>query len=239
MKPNYGLDAPDVVRRLCFIGLAVLLLGLGCILAQDRWRPLRWVTWPVLESGAMLIITGLVMIWGSKIGKLRLRDRLLNRMNWRGDERVLDVGCGHGLFLIGAAKRLASGMATGIDLWQTEDQAGNSAEATFRNAELEGVKDRVKLRDGDAREMPFDNLSFDVVLSSWALHNIYDETGRRRALEEIVRVLKPGGRLLIVDIRHTREYADALRALNMADVAVSRPNFIFFIPTRSVTATKP
>ena len=71
--------------------------------------------------------------------KFRARDALLNAVSWRGDEQVLDVGCGHGLLLIGAAKRLSSGRATGIDIWQDVDQANNSAAATRRNAELESV----------------------------------------------------------------------------------------------------
>lgn len=50
---------------------------------------------------------GLIMIWGSKVGKRLLRDKMIDSISWRGDEKVLDVGCGHGLMLIGAAKRLA------------------------------------------------------------------------------------------------------------------------------------
>ncbi len=150
------------------------------------------------------------MFWGSKFGKLRLRDKIISSIPWRGDERVLDVGCGHGLMLIGAAKRLTSGKAVGIDLWQKEDQSDNSREATLQNVHLENVTDRIELLDGDARKLPFADKSFDVILSSWAIHNIYDRAGRETAIHEIVRVLKPGGRLLIADIRHTAQYARVL-----------------------------
>jgi len=127
------------------------------------------------------------------VGKLRLRDRVIAAIRWRGDERVLDVGCGHGLMLIGAARRLSTGKAVGIDIWQQEDQAGNSMASTQMNARIEGVEGRVELRDGDARKIPFADGTFDVVLSSWALHNIYDAPGRETALREIARILKPGG----------------------------------------------
>jgi predicted RNA methylase len=46
----------------------------------------------------------LLLLWSSLFGKFRARDALLNAVPWRGDEQVLDVGCGHGLMLIGAAK---------------------------------------------------------------------------------------------------------------------------------------
>ena len=140
--------------------------------------------------------------------------------------------------LIGAAKRLKSGKAVGIDLWQVEDQAGNSRKATWRNVVAENVQDRVELHDGDARKLPFPENSFDVVLSSWALHNIYDAPGREAALREIARVLKPGGRVAIIDIRHTAEYAAVLRQAGIAGVQRKGPNFLFVIPSYSVTAGK-
>src|SRR3546814_19951441 len=96
------------------------------------------------------------MLWGSKIGKVRLRDKVLATLPWRGDERVLDVGCGHGLMLAGAAQRLLTGRVIGIDIWRSEDQARNSPEATLRNMRLEGVSERVEVRTADARDLPFD-----------------------------------------------------------------------------------
>ena len=104
----------------------------------------------------------------------RFRERLLDSIPWRGDERVLDVGCGRGLMLIGAARRLTSGRATGIDLWQSEDQSGNRPETTRSNAAAEGVADRVEILTGDARKLPFEPGTFDFVVSSWALHNLYE-----------------------------------------------------------------
>ncbi len=69
---------------------------------------------------------------------------------------------------------------------------------------IEGVADKVEVQTGDARKLPFDDASFDVVLSSMALHNIYNAGERQTAVREIARVLKVGGRVLIVDVRHTQ-----------------------------------
>jgi arsenite methyltransferase len=237
-KPNYGFDAPDVVRRFLLFGGVMFLAGVTAVFISNRFPIARWFGGPFLGVGCSFLGTSAIMIWGSKVGKLRLRDKYIASLSLKGNERVLDVGCGHGLMLLGAAKKLMTGRAVGIDLWQTEDQAGNSREATLQNAQFEGVKERVELHDGDAQQMPFEKESFDVILSSWALHNIYDAAGRRRALEEIVRVLKPGGRLLIADIRHAREYANVFRELRMTEVNVSGPTFTFVIPSRCVTARK-
>jgi hypothetical protein len=87
-----------------------------------------------LYAGLSWIASALIMIYGSRVRKLALRDRLLDELALRGDERMLDVGCGRGLMLLGAAQKLPRGRAFGIDLWQTVDQSGNSPEATQRNA---------------------------------------------------------------------------------------------------------
>src|SRR5207253_5528466 len=160
-----------------------------------------------LSCGAM----ALWMIYDSRIGKIRERDTYLNKIHWNGNERVLDVGCGLGLFLIGAAKRLSTGRAVGIDKWQQEDLSGNNAAGTLSNAMIEGVPDKVEVHTGDARKLPFDDASFDVVLSSMALHNIYNAGERQTAVREVARVLKSGGRVLILDVRHINQYAATLR----------------------------
>ncbi|MBV9211155.1 MAG: class I SAM-dependent methyltransferase [Acidobacteria bacterium] len=239
-RADYGIDAPKVLLRFVIIGVVGLLAASILFYTGLTKRSALAVSFEntFLWGGLSCLLTAAVMFWGSKRGKLSLRDRVINSIEWRGDERVLDVGCGHGLMLIAAAKRLTSGRAVGIDLWQKEDQAGNSREATLENARLEGVAERVELRDGDARELPFADDSFDIILSSWALHNIYEKEGRARAIKEIARVLKPGGQVRIVDISHTKEYADTLRASGMQEVKLSSPNFIFVIPTRTLTAIK-
>jgi ubiquinone/menaquinone biosynthesis C-methylase UbiE len=152
------------------------------------------------------------MVWTSRFGKIRERERLLDRLRWSGGERVLDVGCGRGLMLVGAAKRLTTGSATGIDIWQSEDLSGNRPEAPLENAKREGVADRVAVETADMRKLPFPDASFDVVVSSAAIHNLYDAADRRKAIAEIARVLKPGGRAVVDDIRHGREYAAAFAA---------------------------
>jgi hypothetical protein len=83
-----------------------------------------------------------------------------------------------------AAQHLTSGRAVGVDLWRTIDQSGNSAEATQRNAVAEGVADRIELHTGDMTALPFEDNSFDVVVSSLAIHNISGRAGREKAIDE-------------------------------------------------------
>ena len=153
-------------------------------------------------------------------GKRAIWAQLLDELGLRGDEHVLDVGCGRGAVLILAARRLP-GRAVGADVWRRRDQSGNSRAATERNAVAEGVRDRVELVDADARDLPFASASFDLVVSSLAVSNIREAGGRAQALREAVRVLRPGGRLRIVDDGADR-YAAVLRDAGCTDVAVRR-----------------
>jgi arsenite methyltransferase len=143
-------------------------------------------------------------------GKFVVWDDLLDQLAWTGGEHVIDLGCGRGAVLIAAAARVPRGRAVGVDLWRSVDQSGNAAAATRANAAAAGVADRVDLATADLVDLPFPDASFDVVLSALAIHNIHTRDGRRRALDEAVRVLRPGGHLIIVDIGHTRDYSKQL-----------------------------
>jgi SAM-dependent methyltransferase len=211
-RPNYGLDAPRAVRNLFIVAaLGIISLITRLLGVWSRHDLIAVIARPLIGAGLSCAAMGLWMVYDSKIGKLREREDYLDKIVWRGDERVLDVGCGLGLFLIGAAKRLKTGRAVGIDLWQAEDLSGNTPAGTLNNATIEGVADKVEVHTGDARKLPFDDASFNVVLSSMALHNIYNADERQTAVREIARVLKSGGRVLILDVRHTNRYATTLR----------------------------
>jgi arsenite methyltransferase len=240
-RTDYGIDAPDVVRNLFVIGAVGVIFAALLTLAESHGHFIfiRFLLAPLWFIGISFVLQGFVMLWGSKVGKLRLRDKLIASIPWRGDETVLDVGCGRGLLLIAAARQLRSGKAIGVDIWQSEDQSGNSPDATLQNIRLENVADRIELKDADARKLPFPDNTFDVVLSSWAIHNIYSTSGRETALGEIIRVLKPGGRVAIVDIRHVPQYAEFLIRHNLLDIQQSRPSYLFVIPTLTLTARKP
>jgi arsenite methyltransferase len=189
--------------------------------------------------GVTFAMIAVIMVWSSRITKHKVIRRILDSIPWRGDESVLDVGCGRGLFLIAAAKRLKNGKATGVDIWRSEDLSGNTAEAALNNAKAEGVANRIKIENTDARKLPFGANSFDVVVSSLAIHNIDGSTERAKALREIARVLKPGGYLAILDIFHTGEYAKLLGQLGLSDVQLSPLTFLWCVPTRTLTARKP
>ena len=169
---------------------------------------------------------------------MRARDQLLDGLQLQGDETVLDVGCGRGLLLIGAAKRLPRGRVLGIDLWSQEDLGDNRKDATLTNARAEGVAERIEVVDGDMRKLPFADASIDAVVANLSIHNIYSRDGRREAIDEIVRVLKPGGKVALMDFEHVKEYAEDLQTAGMQDVGVSGRSFWIYPPVRIASGNK-
>ena len=142
------------------------------------------------------------------------------------------------LMLIGAAKRLKSGKATGIDIWSAEDLSGNSADATVANARAEGVMDRVKIENGDARRLQYANATYDIVVSSLCLHNIDDATARTKALDEILRVTKPNGHIAIFDIFHADAYAKHFESAGAEIVQQSSRIWLWLVPGRWLIVRK-
>jgi len=240
IRPNYGIDAPAVLRNLFLFGVLCLLLGVflptDLHLGQVNFRLRPGFLW----TSFFLLVEGFLYLLYVKVGKFHHRDFMLSLHNWRGDEQVLDVGCGRGLLLAGAAKHLtAGGHATGIDIWSTEDLSGNAEAATRHNLELEGVASRCTLVSQSAAEMPFPDASFEVIVSNLCLHNLYDRSSRTAALHHIVRVLRPGGIALISDYKRTGEYATEFRKLGLQVEKKRGSLWATFPPLTIVVARKP
>lgn len=227
MKPDYGIDAPGVVRNLAVVGGILVLVAIAAFLGYLP-RVLVWnvggatIGFPLIQAPLSAAIGMLIgagwMYFGSKYGKVKERETFLDRVRWSGRERVLDVGCGRGLLLVGAAHRVKDGVAVGIDIWQAEDLSGNRAEVPLENAEIEGVRASAVVSTADMRKLPFRDGSFDLVTSRAAIHNLYDAADRDEAIREIARVLKPGGGALIMDIRHLSQYARRFHEHGCPDV---------------------
>jgi arsenite methyltransferase len=237
-RGDYGYDAPYFPVIFGFLSVAA---GLGATIfwRQGLIRPAMQMT---LYFVFFLANTS-SFLYTTRRGKFLEWDRILDQLHLHGGEGVLDMGCGRGAVLTAVARRLTTGRVTGVDIWRTKDQSGNAREVAVHNASLEGVGDRVQIETGDMRELPYPDATFDLVVSSLAIHNIRSNAQRKRAIVEGFRVLKPGGRIVIADIRATAMYEEALRALGASNLERRRLGWRFwwgnpFAGTTLLTASK-
>ena len=109
--------------------------------------------------------------WGLKV---------LDRLELRGDERVMDAGCGSGRLTAKLLERLPIGQIVGVDL--SHNMLTQAAEH---------LGDRVRFVQADLTHLPFDN-DFDVIFSTASFHWVIDHPAMFASL---ARALKPGGRI--------------------------------------------
>ncbi len=223
--PDYGIDAPGVIRTFYLVGLAMLAVGfLMPSFAVAGFQIAFIGPLLILLSTVPLILGSSMVAYGLK-GKFNQRDLMLDLASFSGHEKVLDIGTGRGLLAVGAAKRLTSGRVVGIDIWSAKDLSGNTLENAQRNIELEQVEDKVELKNENACKISFPDESFDVILSLLCLHNIEDQSERDDACREIARLLKPGGIVLLADYVPTHGYGEVL---SRSGLAVEKSRACFF-----------
>jgi arsenite methyltransferase len=237
-RADYGIDAPGIILQL---GLS----GFGCLLIGSMGPPVLSLGPVDIDIDSLLLVSlllfataGLMLLYALR-GKLNQRDRMLSLHAWRGTERVLDVGTGRGLLLVGAARHLTSGHGVGLDVWSRYDLSGNSIEGAERNLRAEGVSSCCTLVTESAAQMSFTDASFDVVLSNMCLHHIRGAASRTRACHEIARVMKPGGIAIISDYRGIARYATLFEQCGLTVERHRRSWSSTFPPLAIVVARKP
>jgi ubiquinone/menaquinone biosynthesis C-methylase UbiE len=197
-KPKYGLYAIKIIAMLFSV---IELVGLLLLSAGYAFN-ITYLTiggWIITAFGIYMIVAHFLSLYVfTGVGTTRF-GLIAKHMELKGNEYVLDVGTGTGRTAIQMAKRLTTGKLVGIDIWDTMELGGNSPERAYKNAEIEGVKEKVEFKFGSVLEIPFDDDVFDIVTCSSVLNNLPGEKNRIKALKEILRVLKPKGKCILLE----------------------------------------
>jgi len=222
-RAGYRVPLGALQHRLLLVGLA--LLGLFALSHPGRAHvPLAAAALFVAVAAHLGLLGGLLVgatfALGlvTRVARFRDAERLLDEVAWRGDEVVLDLGCGDGLMAIAAARRAPGGRVIAIDDWDRPHGGRQGSPARVReNADAEGVAGRLEVRHGPLDRLDLPDDSVDVATACFCLHHL-PEARRARALGELARVLRPGGRLLIADVARRAEYAQVLATLALQRV---------------------
>lgn len=214
-----GLDSPIVIINFLIISA---ILGsfsfLSFYFLKDHGPWVRWIGVAFNGIGSLYCLTyGLLMLRNTspKIAYIR---KIAGEIEVTGRERILDMGCGSGLFLIEMAKKVPYGECVGVDLWRKQDESGNTEARTRANLDQENLNNRVELVTADICFLPYSENSFDIVVSSLAFHTLESKEARQKAVFEMLRVLKPNGKFYLIDNAFTKEYASVLKTLGAKEV---------------------
>jgi SAM-dependent methyltransferase len=221
-------------HRLLVAGVVGATIGSVLYLGEHAWRGA--VAALLVGVGAHLGVLGLVLlasfVWFRwlTVG-LRLRDveRILDALELSGDETLLDLGTGDGVVAIAAAKRLPRGSVIATDAWQRPHGGRPLTPETVRaNAAAEGVSARVDVRTASFEHLDLPDASVDAAIACFSLHHL-EPAARERALFEMVRVLRPGGRLLVAEPIGRAEIAATLAQSGLSVRQTSRtfPRWLF------------
>lgn len=166
--------------------------------------------------------------------------------DWSSVKKALDLGCNRGILLNAIALQLKKTGSSGQVVGLHTDQ--DRSVSILRTAGAEGVQEYVTCRAGDPRTLPFGDNYFDVVASAMCVHKVGKELGHRtaaaeaerlRVIEEVVRVLKPGGVGVVWDLVHVPEYVKRLQVLKMEEIRVSERVTAYMVSSHVVSFRKP
>jgi len=189
--PDYGNWTP---KLMIYVPLAIALLFLASSL---MWSFL-------LIPAAFFVLVAAFLSYvrfklSPKAGNVQefIWRLVLEHLDWNGEGRALDIGCGNGALAIKLAQRHGRAHVLGIDYWGKKWDY--SMKVCERNAAIEGVSDRVTFQKGSAASLPFADEYFDAAVSNFVFHEVGGVNDKREVIREALRVLKKGGRFAFQD----------------------------------------
>lgn len=128
----------------------------------------------------------------------RIRAPLLDYLDWDGQGRALDIGCGNGPLTTALARKCPGAKVVGIDHWN--GLWDYSRRICQKNAAAECVAHQVTFQKASAVSLPFEDESFDAAISNFVFHAVTDVKDRTELVKEALRVVKKGGKFCFQDV---------------------------------------
>ena len=229
-KPKYG---NWISKKFIYVPGVICLACLGLAFLHPVFAILSGV---FLLIAAYFAYARYLFAPGGKNVQEQIRSLVLAQLDWDGTGQALDIGCGSAALTIELAKKYTKASFTGIDNWGKGWEY--SQRACERNAQLEGVGQRITFQKASASRLPFPDESFDIVVSNLVFHEVADTADKRALLREALRVVKKDGRFVFQDLFLIKQIygkmddlLETIRSWGISQVAFIETRNSPFIPT--------
>lgn len=165
----------------------------------------------------------------------RIHNLIIDRADFKGEGRILDIGTGSASLIIKLAKSFPKASLVGIDYWGKDWEYSKKMCET--NAEYEGVADKINFIKASASNLPFNDNEFDLVVSCLTFHEVKDESDKIKVLKEGLRVLKNNGEFIFLDLfldekifGNNIEFFKDINSLGVSEVKVEKLESMIDLP---------
>ncbi len=192
---NFGYPWWISYGHLPIVAVAGLLLLIGYMR--------KWSTWLMLILGVLFLWSSAAFVVARFVFDINGRASLPTQNFFRsGMGQVLDIGAGTGRSSIMVLEARPRATVVALDLFGKSFEQhfgpGDSPEQRLlRNLQAAGVDQRVTIKSGDMRDLPFQPASFDAIVSAYTIDHV-NRQGIQKSLAEAARVIKPGGDFLLI-----------------------------------------
>jgi len=189
-KPVYGVESQQGV----LLALPALLWFLPQLIGEGA----PWRIVPAILLGVFVVWGGVVSAIGSTSWyRLGLDSSLIALAGVGRTCRALNAVCGTGSLAVSFARAIGSGEVVATDRWKPTKRVPDPSKRTRDNVRIEGVDHVVRVQEADSLALPFKAGYFNVVGSRYGISGARKD--RQKLLLEMLRVMKPGGRLVLAE----------------------------------------
>ena len=188
-----------------FLIVETILLIISFIPIHIVFSTIFWILSAIVLFFGVLCINAYIQ-FGKNDNELqrKVHDVMLNNLQWNGQGQALDIGTGNGGVVINLARKYSDSKVIGIDFWgKGWDYSKEDCE---ENAKLAGVTERVKFQNASAAKLPFEDETFDAIVSNFVFHEVREIKNKRELIFEALRVLKKGGTFSFQDYFVSKMY---------------------------------